>query len=227
MACLFPFYVEKTRTILLKGGGASFKSDRIPVPCGKCPNCLTRRANGWAFRIMHQERVSVSSLWVTLTYDPHSVRITPNGYMTLVKRDVQLFIKRIRKAIHSDWLKKNRLLRKQKRQLLPLPLPVKYYCCGEYGSTYWRPHYHIVLLNVPESTLSRSWYDAETGALMGDVYIDPRPLSESCIAYTVFYCNKGSRVPAHRNDDRAKEFSLMSKGMGLSYLTEHIFGFII
>lgn len=106
MACLFPFYVEKTRTILLKGGGASFKSDRIPVPCGKCPNCLTRRANGWAFRIMHQERVSVSSLWVTLTYDPHSVRITPNGYMTLVKRDVQLFIKRIRKAIHSDWLKK-------------------------------------------------------------------------------------------------------------------------
>lgn len=114
------------------------------------------------------------------------------------------------------------MLRKQKRALLPLPLPVKYYCCGEYGSTYWRPHYHIVLLNVPESTLARSWYDAETGALMGDVYIDPRPLSESCIAYTVFYCNKGSRVPAHRNDDRAKEFSLMSKGMGLSYLTEHI-----
>lgn len=189
MACLKPF---------LLGG-------KTPVPCGKCPKCLTRRANDWVFRIMQEEKSACSALFVTLTYDDYGVPVTPNKFLTLSKRHWQLFMKRYRKAHPKGWPS------------------IKYYMCGEYGSTYQRPHYHAIILNGDPQFLQNAWVHDEksdmAGIMLGEVFLDPRPLTGAAVAYTTGYMNKPRIIPVHSRDDRLKEFSLMSKKLGLSYLT--------
>jgi len=110
--------------------------------------------------------------------------------MTLCKRDVQLFMKRLRKL--------------QKTKL-------KYYAVGEYGSKNYRPHYHIILFNLEDPEyIAQSWN-------AGTVHIGN--VSGASIAYTCKYIAKPSRIPLHKNDDRIPEFSLISKGIGTGYLT--------
>lgn len=140
-------------------------------------------------------------MWVTLTYSPEEVPITDQGYMSLDRRHIQLFFKNFRKA---------------HRKGAP---PIKYFGCGEYGSQFWRPHYHIAILNGDERHLYNAWVDREAGSVRGDIFIDPRPLSEHAIKYTAFYMSKPRRVPEHRMDDRRKEFTFMSKHIGDNYVT--------
>lgn len=172
-------------------------------------------ANGWAFRVMHEERKAVNSMWITLTYDTDHVPLTRNNYMTLDRSHTQLFFKRCRRFMEYH----------HKRLGTTGWPPMKYFGCGEYGSRYRRPHYHVALLNCHESALWHSWQDGVTGLPFGDIYIDDRPLSEGAISYTCFYMNKPKRVPEHKNDDRLREFRMMSTKMGLSYLTPEVIAY--
>lgn len=167
--------------------------DSIAVPCGKCPTCLARRVSGWSFRLMQQDKISETSNFITLTYDTQNVPITNKGFMSLNKRDVQLFFKRLRKSHDSG------------------RLPIKYYAVGEYGGKTLRPHYHIILFNAQIELIQPAWQNGEChyGTVTG-----------ASVGYTLKYMSKPSRIPLHANDDRLKEFSLMSKGLGANYLTD-------
>lgn len=90
----------------------------IPVPCGKCPNCVARRISHWSFRLMQEEKQSTSAYFITYTYDTQHVPISKNGFMELRKKDMQDYLKRLRK---SQWNKGN-------------VTPLKYYLAGEYGT---------------------------------------------------------------------------------------------
>lgn len=166
-------------------------NDTIPVPCGKCPPCLKRRASGWSFRIMQHYKTASSAHMVTLTYDNAHIPITKNGFRTLQYTDVQLFFKRLRKVN---------------------PEKLKYYVAGEYGTQTRRPHYHIVLFNAILSTIQPAW-------MLGSVHYCP--LNEATVGYTLKYMCKPPqfRIPQHRNDDRLPERSLISKGLGGNYLS--------
>lgn len=166
-----------------------------PVPCGKCPTCYARRASSWSFRLMEHEKTVISSHFITLTYAPKHVPITDKHFMSLNKRDVQLFIKRLRK-----------------RHNIP-EHPIRYFAVGEYGGKSYRPHYHIILFNADINTISDSWN-------LGDVHFGS--VSGASIGYCLKYISKPKRIPVHANDDRQKEFALMSKGLGLNYLTDKI-----
>lgn len=145
----------------------------------------------------------MSSLFVTLTYDTEFVPITKNGFMSLRKKDLQDFFKRLRKAKLGE-------------------APIKYYACGEYGSTRKRPHYHLIIFNSDGDSICRAWSryhpQAGTNVLIGNV--DFGTVSSSSIAYTAKYMAKGRVVPEHPRDDREKEFSVMSKGLGLNYIKD-------
>lgn len=169
-------------------------SGSVAVPCGKCPNCIARRISGWSFRLMQECSVSDSSYFLTLTYDTKYVPITQAGFLSLSKRDVQLFFKRLRKAHESEE---------------PLS-PIKYYAVGEYGGQTKRPHYHIVLFNAYADLVQPAWD-------RGHVHFGG--VSEASVGYCMKYMYKGPWRPMHRNDDREPQFSLMSKGLGKSYLT--------
>lgn len=191
MQCLFPYYIDNPAY------PHSSADRQIPVPCGRCPNCLKRRVSQWSFRLMHELRCHSSAHFVTLTYDPDHITVTDNGFMTLVKSDYQKFVKRLRKAhCVSDPLHR-----------------IKYYAAGEYGSDNHRPHYHAIIFGSTECFINESWD-------LGYVHIGT--VSEASVAYTLKYISKGRVVPSHKRDDRCPEFSLMSKGMGLNFITPAI-----
>lgn len=110
---------------------------KIQVPCGQCIGCRLDKARSWAIRCVHEQRMcnraGYIGSFVTLTYaDEHM----PDGG-TLVKRDLQLFMKRLRKHFDRPG--------------------IRFYACGEYGDGTSRPHYHLLLFNVDfaQSTLTR------------------------------------------------------------------------
>ncbi len=165
------------------------------VPCGKCVPCLKRRASHWSFRINEEAKHSSSAYFLTLTYE-----ITPtsdNGYPTLYKKDFQNFLKRLRKLCPTNKL--------------------KYYACGEYGTQTQRPHYHAIILNLPKSIghnpilIQDTWQNGHVMSV---------PSNQKTINYVVGYMCKGRFEPQSDHDDRSPEFSLMSKKMGMQYLTD-------
>lgn len=99
-------------------------TDRITIPCGKCAACLASRREEWTSRLLEEQKAHLSSLFLTLTYSNENIHLNQHGIPSVDKRDVQLFLKKIRKK---------------------LPYKVRYYCVGEYGTRTRRPHYHIIL----------------------------------------------------------------------------------
>lgn len=185
MACITPMHIRNKIT-----------GQMHAVPCGKCPQCYTRRVSGWSFRLMQQSKVSDSSLFITLTYDSKHVPISKNGFMSLNKRDVQLFFKRLRKShVGIDG---------------NAPKPIKYYAVGEYGGRTSRPHYHLIIFNARIETIQLAWD-------LGNVHYGQ--LTEASVGYTLKYMCKDPYKPKHQRDDRKPLFALMSKGLGKNYLT--------
>jgi hypothetical protein len=216
MACISPIYVENVK-----------EYDVIPVPCGKCVECRKRKVDEWVFRLMEEDKVSSSSHFVTLTYDTLSIPITKNGFMTLDKSDFQRFMKRLRKQTGFE--------------------NIRYYAAGEYGEKNRRPHYHAIIFNVPTqasyfnawSLVKEKWMQYYAPVLPNGQLYDPYPklsnedkiqlgqlhigqVSGKSIAYTAKYLDKIQRKKKHSREDWAREFSLMSKGLGESYLTDEI-----
>lgn len=100
----------------------AFSPTPIRIPCGQCVGCRLERSRQWAMRCLHEKRLHRHNCFVTLTYDNDHL---PEGG-TLVKRDLQLFMKRLRKGRGAG---------------------VRFYACGEYGDENARPHYHAILFN--------------------------------------------------------------------------------
>lgn len=172
-------------------------------PCGKCPNCVKRRVQGWTFRLLEEQKVSSSAIFITLTYNDENLPFSENGLPTLDKTDVQKYHKRLRK--HIATLEKPRL---------------KYYTCGEYGTETFRPHYHSIMFNLPEFYIE---FDEVLEDIWSHGQIKVDKVTAASIAYVAGYCMKkveGNPVGSLDGDDRNPEFSLMSKKMGLDYLTE-------
>ncbi|UPW41607.1 replication initiator protein [Peromfec virus RodF8_43] len=114
--------------------------DYLDIPCGKCLACRLDKARDWATRIMLENSECDESCFITLTYDdvhvPRTCYAEPvNGEVvgdayTLSKRDLQLFLKRLRKYLSG----------------LDGSPSIKFFACGEYGDTTARPHYHVIIL---------------------------------------------------------------------------------
>lgn len=180
-------------------------ADRM-VPCGKCVECKARRVSGWSYRLMQESKTAQSAHFITFTYENQqnckesdTARVTHTGLRTLVLRDVQLFWKRVRRAA-------------EKRR----GLPIKYYCAGEYGSNTQRPHYHAIVFNATVEELEGSWH-------LG--YMHFGTVTGASIGYCLKYISKGTRVPMYKGDNRKPEFSVMSKGLGASYVTDAMAGY--
>lgn len=113
------------------------KEKIIHLPCGKCDSCLLARARSWAVRCYHEASIHADNCFVTLTYSPD--RLPVGG--SLVKKDFQDFLKRLRKA-YPD-------------------VKLKYFMCGEYGENLSRPHYHACIFNFDFS--DRVFWDCRDG----------------------------------------------------------------
>jgi hypothetical protein len=161
---------------------------KYEFPCGKCYECRSRRISGWAFRLQKEAEISNSAFFITLTYNDENVPHSQNKLLTLQKRDLQLWFKRVRKL--------NKL-------------KLTYYAVGEYGKSTLRPHYHVIMFNVDPSTILDTWKQ-------GHVQIGT--VTEASVIYTLKYLCKQGKVGLGEWDDRVPEFQLMSKGIGENYI---------
>lgn len=101
----------------------------IMVPCGKCLECRIKKSEEWAYRITYESSLYENNCIITLTYNDDNL---PPG-ASLCLRDLQLFVKRLRKSI--------------------APKKIRYFACGEYGDRKGRPHYHIIIFDFKPTDL--------------------------------------------------------------------------
>lgn len=173
----------------------------IPVRCGSCEGCLKSNINNWSFRLEQEAKQSTYIHFVTLTYDPLYVPLTGSNLPTLSKKDVQLFLKRLRQIQSRDCGRDG----------------IKHFAVGEYGTNTYRPHYHLLLFNVIDTEyIYKAW--SKNHAPIGNIHIG-NSISDGAIPYTLKYMYKKGLVPAFPEDDRLPEFRIMSKKLGINYLT--------
>lgn len=133
MSCVSPlkaFWRSAARDAITFDVNKSATRISFPLPCGRCIGCRMEKARQWGMRCVHEAKCWRESYFVTLTYNDES--LPPGGSLCL--RDVQLFMKRLRKEFNST--KDN---------------PVRFFLGGEYGDENRRPHYHAMLFNLPLS----------------------------------------------------------------------------
>ena len=200
----------------------------LEVPCGKCAICMSNRKQEWIFRLKQELDVSCAAVFVTLSYDDlhlpfrdkegnyYRLSDTPlyneeEAHQSLCKRDIQLFMKRLRKqtdAMISKYQAKN--------LVCPIGMP-RFYLVGEYGGKHQRPHYHAILFNIPHWPVGS--YDPYL--FIGNIWhqgnISIGPVNGRVLNYVVSYMDLKKEKPHEFSED---QFCLMSRrpGIGANYL---------
>lgn len=249
----------------------AMEPEAVMIPCGRCIDCRLDYSRHWADRLMLELDSQKSAIFLTLTYDDNHVPVAsykpvvtdkmlpsrPNEYleddgflyvpdtMTLYKRDIQLFMKRLRKEFAGRTL--------------------RFFCSGEYGDRTKRPHYHMILYGIsvddfktcqkgvlcrmPQCRCSDDqWKRCRSQMIklpcgkneLGDQYFTSPMLEkiwkngnvlfsdvswQTC-AYVARYVTKkqyGTNAIVYASNNQSPEFCLMSrnKGIGRKYFDEH------
>lgn len=203
--------------------------DFVEIPCGKCIGCRLEYSRQWANRCMLEMEYHKSAYFVTLTYnDEHVPRVyypDPDTgeamkALSLRKRDLQLFMKRLRKSFPQ--------------------CHIRFFAAGEYGSGTFRPHYHLILfgLELDDLQLYKTspqgfrYYNSPSLQRCWSVFDDDRCVSplgfavvadvswETC-AYTARYVMKklkGPEAQFYNDHNLEPPFTVMSRKPGIARL---------
>lgn len=176
--------------------------ESIALPCGQCIGCRLERSRQWAIRCVLESQLHTHNEFVTLTYNDENL---PKN-QSLSHRDVQLFLKKLRKDGHK----------------------VRYYMCGEYGENFERPHYHLCMFgfeikdkqplfaaggNQCKYLVHRSQYLEEKWGLG---YVTIGELNFETAAYVARYCVKKLTGDKAAYGKRFPEYSQMSRRPGIA-----------
>lgn len=155
--------------------------------------CRIQHTREWAVRLIHELDYHSKASFTTLTYDDDHF---PKAG-SLVKRDLQLFFKRLRRSGKE----------------------FRYYACGEYGGKFSRPHYHIIFfgqsfLEKDDPVLREVWPYGFNYS--GTVTYD------SC-RYVAGYCIDKLNGPMADTvyGSNERPFQLQSKGLGKQWCDSH------
>lgn len=118
-------------------------TDWMPVACGKCIGCRLDYSRTWADRCLLEAQQYEHNAFITLTYDPE--HLPKSKFVTdfktgevfewpsLVPEDFTKFLKDLRRYYEHHYNFQG----------------IRFYGCGEYGDEGGRPHYHILMFNLP------------------------------------------------------------------------------
>lgn len=213
--CTRPIVISYRSRLNRNSDGPAIYGPRhaVLVTCGKCEDCVRVYQNDWAVRSYFELLKHHKAIFFTLTYNQDSVpfsvdTFTGEIYLSVCKRDVQLFLKRFREyrrglGKKTDW---------------------SYYVTSEYGPRTLRPHYHGLLFGV--DYLDWLSFSADWKKKYGFIQsrqissLDQKTALNSC-RYVAKYCAKGEfENPLIKDSLVDKNFHLVSKGYGLNYLTD-------
>lgn len=171
MACFNPLravqFEDGGPLLFLQKGQLVPPGSRLIRPnCRRCLGCRTAHSAHMGARLLHESVFHDHSFFLTLTYRDEDKPLDGG----LSWRDVQLFMKKLRKAIS--------------------PVQVKFSGCGEYGPDTLRPHYHLIIFGwwpedaQPVERIADGWqYDSELIREVwakGNIQFRPMDFASAC-----------------------------------------------
>ena len=170
--------------------------------------CRITRTSAWTARLTTELSSWSKSAFVTLTYDDEHL---PKD-RSLHKEDVQKFLKRVRKNYDGD---------------------IKYYCCGEYGTSddgQHRPHYHLIMFGMgtdlySRTIIQRAWPFCNPEKFLIPSFKGVGTVTPYSIRYVSGYVQKkltgeqGKHV--YLDNGLLPPFSLCSQKLGLKWAETH------
>lgn len=150
--------------------------------CGQCMPCRINKHRVWVTRLVLEASVQ-PSFFITLTYAPE--HLPKEG---LSKQHCQEYLRRLRRLV--------------------APRTVRYFCVGEYGERFGRPHYHLALFGalVPREIV-QAWPFG---------IVDVRLLARDSASYICGYIMKGNTKSSEGvAPGQTPEFRLMSRKPGI------------
>lgn len=153
------------------------------VPCGKCRVCRYNKQQEWKRRLEVEASQHFRTFFVTLTYSNSTVPVfrpvddidtfpmtakrredlkeflsleadLKDKYLVLKYEDIQKFLKRLRWYISND------------KHIPSWQRNIRFYCCGEYGETTQRPHYHLLVFVDNEYLCTPKQYVRKDGVVI-------------------------------------------------------------
>lgn len=211
------------------------------IPCGQCIECRLNYSREWATRVMLEKQTGYNfnlnlgpciprpypdhTCWfLTITYEdeylPQHTKVnTETGEIyrgiSLEKRDMQLFIKRLRK--HYKGAK------------------IKYISAGEYGGQTLRPHYHFIFFGLPleldqlkkigmSPTNDPYWKHETLSKIWGNGFVTVGRVTWESAAYVARYTLKkvkGKDNTWYNMQGMDEEFTTKSQGIGKAYFLSY------
>lgn len=204
------------------------------VPCGKCIRCIEKHRTQWAFRLYHEAKDHATAYFITPTYteeqlpylnhttgeypirlsdsyETNTYRETDQLEKIVYKKDIQDFIKNVRRQTEYHFKKHSPEAEKETK--------IRYYFTSEYGTKNTkRPHYHGIIWNLQppiakKIELQKIW-------TKGNITI--KPIIDNDIA-TYYYLSKYMYKQKNLNIWTFKPFNVMSTRpfIGHTYLKTH------
>lgn len=211
------WYNKHSNFILEKG------TTRMLVPCGRCTECRLQHSREVATRVVLEALDYTDNWCITLTYDDDNLVFGGEGRATLVPPDLKKFMKDLRRYFEYHYNHTG----------------IRFYACGEYGDKNARPHYHLIVFNLPllaQDVFIAKGEKSETGE---DLFISPiiddlwskgrvrlNTLSWKYAAYCARYIMKkqlGKKSTVYDDLKIVPEFTRGSNrpGIGYNYLKAH------
>lgn len=134
MTCYFPVHGYRAKD----GSGKIVSSPAmgyVDLPavraCGYCSGCRLKNSGEWAMRIVHEAQLHQHNSFVTLTYATEHM---PDDW-SLHYSHVQDFNKALKSAV-------------RRRLGSAAANAIRFYCAGEYGDKFGRPHWHLIYFGL-------------------------------------------------------------------------------
>lgn len=228
MACYAPMNGKRitefgSSTIKIYPEGST--AGDISIPCGKCIGCRLDYSLQWGVRCYLETLSWDHNYFITLTYSPENLPTTltptedglPVEIGNLISDHLKKFMKDLRSYYDYHFNHQN----------------IRFFGSGEYGDKTYRPHFHIILFNLPIPDLKfykKSWngdnyYNSEIlNNIWGKGHVVIGDVSYESAAYVARYVMKKQIGGGSLHSERVnREFVRMSRmpGIGRKYFEEN------
>jgi len=206
----------------------------MPIPCGKCSGCRNDQRLQWTIRCTHEASQHDNTTFLTLTVDDDHMP----WHGSLSKKLLAGFFKRLRHEatrIHNPRYSNSRSNALTNNQ----PTFIRFFGCGEYGTTTKRAHYHALLFGLWPQDARIYGADTFTSESLSLLWKEGThqfsKANPDRIAYVCGYVNKKMGTMRDRSaygvvdpdtgeyHERIPEFAVMSRrpGIGTQWFTKY------
>lgn len=176
MSCFYPLWGKPPTT---EGGKTTFSAlapttatgvkanqnyGLMPIPCGHCYGCRSDQRLQWTIRNTHEASLHQDTTFLTLTIDDEHLP----WHGSLDRALLQNFLKRLRhecNRVHNPTYRNSR-----PNTISNAETRIRFFACGEYGTTTKRAHYHALLYNMWPRDAQVYGADTYTSSTMSELW---------------------------------------------------------